>query len=99
MKRQMAGSGVSLSSVRADEQEGHRFIFRRSQIQKRPGKMESEDEPISIFVHRNEAGVGIDDNCVIKIHWECENGHRGSAGSLSVTPDLEIQEGYVALQR
>ncbi len=62
--------------------------FRGSQIQKRPGKMESEDEPVSIFVHRNEAGVGGDNNCVIKIHSEYENGQRGSvktdcAASLS----------------
>ena len=56
-------------------------------------------EPVSIFVRRNEAGVGTDNNCITKIHSICENGQRGSACSLSDTPDLEIQEGCFALEQ
>ncbi len=98
MKRQMARSGVSLPSVRADGKEGHHFV-KRSHIQKRPGNMETDGESVSIFMHRNEAGVGIDNSCAIKIHSDYENGHKGSVCSLSVTSDLEIQEGYFALQQ
>lgn len=64
--------------------------------------MESEDEPVIIFEHSNEAG---DDNFISNIHWEYENCKsgwvkktRGELCSLSVTSDLEIQEGYFALQ-
>lgn len=46
-------------------------------FQKRLVKMEPEDEPVSIFVQRNEAGVAIDDNSIIKTLWEYENGQRG----------------------
>lgn len=46
--------------------------------------MESDGESVSIFVHRNEAGVGTDNNCVIKIHSGYENGQKAPcASSLS----------------
>lgn len=78
MKRQMARSVISLSShlVSADDQEGHHFHLAGGGRFKRE-KMEPEDQPVSIFVHRNEAGVGIDNNSIIRILWECKNGQRG----------------------
>lgn len=52
MKRQTAMKGACLSSVTADENEGHRLI----QVQRRQGNMQSEDKLVSFFVHRNKSG-------------------------------------------
>lgn len=61
--------------------------------------MESGDEFVSMFVHGNEAGAGIGYNSIPKFQREVENGQRCSIETLlSRTPDLEIQEGYFALQ-
>lgn len=53
MKRHVCGSGGS-------------SLITHSHNQRRAGKIESEDEFVSMFVHRNEAGAGIDYNPIPK---------------------------------
>lgn len=70
--------------------------FRCSQAQKSPGEMEPEDKTAPSL----GTGMRLESKQMIVVSIKsAPNGQRGSMCSLSVTSDLEIQEGYFALQR